>query len=96
MGIVSGEVDAPVPQLELFGDGNVDASITTDRSGFLIPDVELLDEVAEGQRLGTLFDLHGEPLEHFTSPRKGVIALIHICPVVNSHDPLFLVTGVRS
>ncbi len=96
LGILAGAVEAVTPKHFLFGDGNVDASITTERSGFLVPEVGLLEHVFEGQRLGTLLDLWGVPQEHFTSPRNGVVALIHICPVVNSNDPLFLITGVRT
>jgi hypothetical protein len=42
-----------------------------------------------------LLDLWGNPQEHFRSPRDGVVALIHVCPVVKDYDPLFLITGVR-
>lgn len=96
LAILPGEVQCAPPEHFLFGDGNVDASITTERSGFLVPEVELLDTVSVGQRLGTLRDLWGVPQEHFDSPRDGVVALIHVCPVVNSKDPLFLITGVQS
>jgi predicted deacylase len=94
--ILPGEPAIKPPSHFLYGDGNVDASITTERSGFLIPEVELLEIVRAGQRLGVLLDLWGNPQEHFLSPRDGVVALIHICPVVRTHDPLFLITGVRS
>jgi predicted deacylase len=96
LAILSGEPETPPPEHFLYGDGNVDASITTERSGFLVPEVELLDHVTKGQRLGTLLDLWGSPQEHFISPRDGVVALIHVCPAVSSNDPLFLITGVRS
>ena len=96
LAILPGEPEASPPDHFLYGDGNVDSSITTLRSGFLIPEVELLDSVVTGQRLGVLLDLWGRPQEHFTAPRDGVVALIHICPVVNGHDPLFLITGVRN
>jgi uncharacterized protein len=89
--IVSGEPDAPPPGHVLYGEGNIDASISTERSGFLVPEVELLDRVTKGQRLGTLLDLWGTPQERFTSHRDGVVALIHVCPVVSSNDPLFLI-----
>jgi uncharacterized protein len=90
--------DEPEPQpieRHLYGEGNVDASVTTNRSGFLIPEVELLETVVRGQKLGTLVDLHGRALEHYTASRDGVVALIHVCPAVSSRDPLFLITGVR-
>jgi uncharacterized protein len=95
LAILPGEPEARAPEHFLYGDGNVDAAIATERSGFLVPEVGLLEQVARGQRLGTLLDLWGAPQEHFTAPRDGVVVLIHICPVVNSLDPLFLITGVR-
>lgn len=91
--ILPGEPEAIPTKRLLFGDGNIDASISTEKSGFLVPHVEILDTVVKGQPLGTLLDLHGRPIEHFESPRDGVVGLIHVCPVVNSHDPLFLITG---
>lgn len=96
LGILPGSPEIIRPDRFLFGDGNIDASITTQRSGFLIPAVELLETVSAGQSLGTLTDLWGNPQEHFTSPRDGVVALIHACPVITgSSDPLFLITGER-
>jgi uncharacterized protein len=95
LAILPGKPDAQPPGLCLYGDGNVDASITTERSGFLVPEVELLETVTAGQQLGVLLDLWGNPQEYFMSPRDGVVALIHVCPVVKDHDPLFLITGVR-
>jgi uncharacterized protein len=95
LAILPGRPDAQPPGYFLYGDGNVDASLTTERSGFLVPEVELLETVTAGQQLGVLLDLWGNPQEYFMSPRDGVVALIHVCPVVKDHDPLFLITGVR-
>jgi predicted deacylase len=94
--MIDGDIDAPAPDYFLYGDGNVDSSITTERSGFLVPEVDLLQNVVAGQRLGVLLDLWGNPQEYFTAPHKGVVALIHVCPVVKDHDPLFLITGVKN
>lgn len=95
LGILEGPEQPAQPYRFLWGDGNIDASITTDKHGFLIPSVELLDRVAEGQILGALHDLHGRVMMEFHSPREGVVAMIHICPVIRDGDPLFLVTGER-
>jgi predicted deacylase len=94
--MIDGDIDAPAPDHFLYGDGNVDSSITTEQSGFLVPEVDLLQGVVAGQRLGVLLDLWGNPQEYFTAPRDGVVALIHVCPVVKDHDPLFLITGVKN
>jgi predicted deacylase len=96
LAILPGDPQPVDPEFFLFGDGNVDASITTARSGFLVPEVELLQTVSAGQPLGTLLDLWGVPQEQFLAPRSGVVALIHVCPVVNGNDPLFLITGTRT
>jgi uncharacterized protein len=82
----------PTPRL-LHGDGNLDASVTTERTGFLVPAVGLLDRVERGTVLGVLLDLHGRPIEEYRAPRPGVVAMIHVCPVVRGGDPLFLITG---
>ena len=93
--ILPGEPVAGPPAYFLWGDGNIDASITTTKQGFLQPAVELLESVSQGQLLGTLLDLHGRTLEQYTAPRAGIVAMIHICPVIRGGDPLFLITGAR-
>jgi predicted deacylase len=95
LGIIPGEPEARAPAHFLYGDGNVDASVSATNSGFLVPEVQLLQPVSKGQRLGRLLNLHGEEIECFTAPRDGVVALIHVCPAVSGNDPLFLITGVR-
>jgi uncharacterized protein len=93
LGMLEGEPEAGPPVRRLHGDGNIDASVTTERRGFLIPAVELLDRVQAESLLGTLVDLHGRVLEEYRAPRSGVVALIHACPVIRGGDPLFLITG---
>lgn len=78
----------------LRGDGNIDKSINTSQRGFLISDVELLQIVSQGQVLGRLVNLHGEPIEQFEAPCDGVVVLIHAKPLVASGEPLFLITQV--
>jgi predicted deacylase len=96
LGILDGPPSPPRPFRFLCGDGNVDASVTTAKRGFLIPEVAILDTVAEGQTLGRLHDLHGRVIEEYRAPSAGVVALIHACPVIRDGDPLFLVTGERA
>jgi predicted deacylase len=96
LGILEGAPSGEAPSRRLHGDGNIDASVTTDRHGFLIPEVGLLDRVLGGQLLGKLVDLHGHLLEEFRSPRAGVVGMIHICPVIRGGDPLFLITGEQT
>lgn len=86
--------DGPDP-IRLYGDGNVDDSVTSTLPGFLIPCVEILQSVSKDQPLGRTVDLLGRELEEFHSPRDGRVALIHACPLVQSGEPLFLITGTH-
>jgi len=92
--IMPGGVGPAEPELELVGDGNIDAALTTSRAGFLACEVALLDRVSAGQVLGRLIDLHGQTLEIYRAPAAGVVAMIRELPVVGAGDPLFLVAGV--
>ena len=61
-------------------------------AGFLITDLSPLDSVEQGQLLGRLVDLTGNLVEAFHAPVSGVIALVHAKPLVDSGEPLFLIT----
>jgi len=92
-GILEGAPEAPAPRWRLSGAGDIDDGVAATREGFLLPEVELLEPVETGQRLGTLVDLDGRPLEHYLAPRSGLVVLVHACPRVAAGEPVFLVTG---
>ncbi|MBL8174473.1 MAG: succinylglutamate desuccinylase/aspartoacylase family protein [Bryobacterales bacterium] len=96
LNILPGELERVPVEHHLFGDGNVDASITTTNRGFLVTDLAPLQEVRQGQLLGALTDLTGNLIESFHAPVSGVIALIHARPLVDSGEPLFLITQRKS
>ena len=96
LGILPGEVPQVRPQRHLYGDGNTDASLAAGKSGFLIPSVQLLQDVKAGDELGHVVDLHGERLETIAAPCDGVVALIRPWPVVEPGEPAFLITGLKS
>src|SRR6185295_10559929 len=52
--ILSGAPETVPCQYYLDGDGNIDASLSSSHPGFLIPKVELLEQVRKGQELGVL------------------------------------------
>jgi len=83
-------------ELRLFGDGNLDTTVSCNQDGFLVPEVDLLDEVGRGELLGRLLSLDGTCLESFFAPRAGVVALVHACPLYRAGEPLFLVTERQS
>lgn len=91
--IEPGAIERREPSHSLYGDGDVDASISASLPGFLVPSVQLLDTVSMGQELGRTLDLHGQSVEVFKSPRDGVVGMIHVFPVVQSGDSVFLITG---
>jgi predicted deacylase len=95
LGILPGRVTSQAIERVLYGDGNVDAAIAATRPGFLIRAVELLQDVYAEQELGRTVDLHGRLIELFRSPNNGVIGMIRAFPVVESGNPLFLITGSR-
>lgn len=91
--MLPGRITATAVERFLYGDGDIDASICATRAGFLVPSVALLEEVQAGQELGRTVDLHGQLVESFQSRCEGVVAMIHIFPVVQPGDSVFLVTG---
>jgi len=95
LGILQGETSQAPPCLHLYGDGNTDASLVSEKRGFLIPSVTLLQDVKAGDELGRLVNLHGETVETILAPRDGVVALVRQWPVVEPGEPTFLITGVQ-
>lgn len=92
--ILPGAVLASPPARLLQGDGNIDSSIVATRPGFLIPAVELLEDVKASQELGRTVDALGQVVEVIRAPRDGTVAMIHVFPVVQPGEALFLVTGL--
>lgn len=95
LGILEGVKETPPCRHHLLGDGNIDHGILSGKRGFLIPRVELLDAVRQGQMLGTLYDMHGERIEDYHAPCAGIVVLTHACPLVQPGEPLFLLTQVH-
>jgi len=95
LGMLAGDPEVQPIEWDLEGGGDIDGSIAGSSRGFLIPKVRLLDRVRGGDELGTIVDLHGQPLEKLVADRDGVVVLIHAFPVVEPGEPLFFVTGER-
>jgi len=93
LGILPGQPDVPGTAVtRLYGDGNVDVSVSTPVRGFLIPRVALLEAVVKGQVLGALVDISGVEIETLVAPCDGIVVLIHECPLIQPEEPLFLLT----
>jgi uncharacterized protein len=93
--MVPGEPALANVKTHLIGGGDIDESLVANKRGFLIPEVELLERVRVGERLGRTVDLHSETIESFFATRDGVVALIRSLPVVVPGDGTFLITGVE-
>jgi predicted deacylase len=78
-------------EMYLLGGGDIDTSLVATKQGFLIPEVELLEHVRAGARLGSTLNLHCEIVESFFAPSDGVVALIRQWPVVVPGDATFMV-----
>jgi N-alpha-acetyl-L-2,4-diaminobutyrate deacetylase len=96
LAMIDGTPEPSPCRWRLCGDGNIDHSITATQRGFLIPEVDLLDHVTQGQPIGHLVDLHGTVIERFLAPSEGVVVLIHARPLVTPDEPLFLLAQVAS
>lgn len=90
--MLDGEAPLAAVERELSGDGNIDGSLTAPVSGFLTWNVDLLDQVAAGDLLGTVEDPAGETLAEIRAPTAGVVALRRNSPSVTAGDLVFLVT----
>lgn len=91
--ILPGKPSPRPPSHHLYGNGDTDAAIVSQESGFLIPSVTLLQDVAAGDELGRLLSLQGETVEIIRAPQEGIVALIRLWPVVQPGEPTFLITG---
>jgi predicted deacylase len=93
--ILDGAMETAPLHMRLFGDGDTDEGLSAARAGFLINEVELLDRVAKGQRLGRLVDLTGVTQEEYWAPRDGIVALVREFPVARAGDILFLMAELE-
>lgn len=95
LGILPGKIDAPQPKRLLFGDGDLDASVSATRDGFFVPEVKLLDTVQSGQTIGRSIDLFGETVEVFAAPCAGAVAMLRAFPVLRAGEAVCLIAGIQ-
>lgn len=88
--ILPEKAPAAPPAVRLFGNGNTDSGLTASEPGFLLKEVEILQTVRPGDRLGRLVNLVGETLEEYRAPAHGVIGMVREFPVVQAGEVLFL------
>ena len=91
LGILPGAPETSTLRMHLFGEGDIHNGINAPGRGFFISDVELLDPVRPGDRLGRLLDLQGNLITEFRAATGGVVGLVREFPKVEKDDPLFLI-----
>ena len=77
----------------LIGDGNLDVVISAPAAGFFKSEVDLLEEVRAGQRLGTIRDFFGQTKAEVVTQRNGRVILLRKRPRVEVGAGLAQVTG---
>ncbi|MBX3012579.1 MAG: succinylglutamate desuccinylase/aspartoacylase family protein [Caldilineaceae bacterium] len=78
----------------LFGDGNLDQVIDAAVAGYFRAEVNLLDPVVAGQRLGRIVDLFGQVLQEVTADQAGVVIMLRRFHRVHVGDGLAQITTV--
>lgn len=78
----------------LFGDGNLDQVIDATAAGFFRAEVNLLDPVTAGQRLGVVRDLFGQVVQEVTADQDGVVIMLRRFHRVHVGDGLAQITNV--
>jgi predicted deacylase len=94
LSILPGRLKSTAIEHHLYGDGDTGKSLKSAVRGFLIPSVSLLQLVSRGEELGRIVDLHGATMQTLHAPFSGVVAMLRALPVVNSGDPVCLITGL--
>jgi predicted deacylase len=93
LGMIEGQPRPRPMTHHLIGEGNMDQVISAPVAGYFLPEVELLQEVRAGQRLGTILDFFGQPLAEITADRAGVVIMLRRIHRVNVGDGLADITG---
>ena len=94
LGIVSFRPNKFTPKHYLIGSGDVDKSITTTKTGYLLSYVDLLQNVKKGQPLAKVINISGTEIETIKANSAGVVICMRKTPSVKPDTLAFLITGV--
>jgi predicted deacylase len=89
-GMLGGDLEGEPSGHYLFGSGNIDAAIAATKSGYFLPQRELLDWVEAGDVLGVVHDLAGHVLEEIRAPAAGYVGLRQLLPTVHAGKVVFM------
>lgn len=93
LGMLSGQPEYIPPKHHLFGSGRIEDGLTVNSSGFLLPAVQLLDQVQGGSLLGQVLGLAGEIQEEIYSNTDGILIFMRATPSISQGELAFMVTG---
>jgi len=75
----------------IVGGGDLDKdSVTASSSGFLLSQVEVLDQVRQGDILGRIIDPLGETRQEIRAPSDGYVVFMKANPIVYSGESIYL------
>ena len=94
LGMLEGEPRPRPMTHHLLGNGNLDTVTSAPAAGFFRPDVALLEEVCEGQRVGRIRDFFGRVAAEVLADRDGVVIYLRRTPRVRVGESLLLITGL--
>ena len=77
----------------LLGDGDLDTVISAPVAGYFRAEVGLLDVVEQGDRLGLIYDLLGQPVDEIKADKAGVVIMLRRIHRVHTGDGLVHLTG---
>ncbi len=92
MDMLEGSAPSSQPAHHLVGNGNIDQAILAPSAGMFRPEVQLLEEVSEGQLLGTIQDLFGEMVDEIRATASGVVIMLRRFHRVRAGDGLAHIT----
>jgi predicted deacylase len=93
LNMLDGEPQPQPMTHHLVGDGNLDTVISAPVAGYFRPEVALLEEVSDGQQLGTVQNPFGEMIAEIMTEQAGVIIMLRRIHRVHAGDSLAHVTG---
>lgn len=93
LGMYSGEAASRESRLHLWGDGDLDFLISAPCAGLFESEAVLLEEVAQGHRIGSIRDVWGRELCAVPSNRDGILVLLRNTPTVHAGEGVAFVTG---
>lgn len=88
---------AEVPEIRfrLGGNGDFDGSVVADADGFFIPAVRLLQQMRQGEDIGTIYNVFGEVVQAYRAICDGVVVGLAGTPAVKPGSTIYTIAPAR-